>query len=171
MVDDEMIDDEWKTVKYKNLPIITSDIPPNPISRLYLMDMNHIEIAYCDCINYDRNGNPRCSVHKGKLQEFYAKEEILYVKHKYDFEDRPVFGKNHIHDKSSTTKKPLCSINILEDNSWKTRVDYITCKNCLKIEFVNRNKEIERFAKTNQFTIGELDTKAFYAKGKIKELK
>lgn len=121
------------------------------INRLYLMDVDSIELKVCDCIYYDLNGNPNCSVHKGKLQEFYGGRQILTTGTKY--------GVNHISDKG----KPFCN-QTSHRHPWNVKTGKITCSPCLKKELRTRMDTIERERKDSkpfyfevaEFNVGDL---------------
>ena len=154
-----------------DLPIFeTIDEPPkDSISRLYLIDLENIEIPYCDCINYDKNGNPRCSLHKGRLQEFYRKSNVLYRLYTH-----PKDIKYHLEKEG----RPYCNTRTIEEQIWLKTQEYVTCKNCLKSEFVTREREIVESQKNFKWNkkklhvkMEELEMKPLKSKGKIKDLK
>lgn len=154
-----------------NLPIfVTTDVKPDPISKLYLMDLDSIEFSLCDCILYDRNGNPNCSIHKGKLQEFYTKPEVLYrslvqvgLKVKYH---------------NIKNNRPFCNARTVGDQVWLKTEEYITCGNCLRSELVAKKREIAEAQKEFKwdedkggfYTFAELQVD-LHKVGKIKDLK
>ena len=134
------------------------------------MDMDHLEIPYCDCINYDRNGNPRCSIHKGKLQEFYAKSDALHRSYR--------MPKEIVVCHSIKDGRPYCNSRTVENQIWIEVQEYITCKNCLRSELVTRNREIAEAQKNFElerdgvyYKMAEFNVKPFITKDKIKDLK
>lgn len=158
---------------YNDIPIFaTTDINlKDDYSRLYLMDLDKIEFPICDCIRYDRNGNPNCSLHKGKLQEFYALSDVIFFA--YDDSRPQTISKYHIDNdgESFCNRKPIIGKKIVKTKG------YITCKNCLRYEKVAREREMEEAIKEGKwekdgtfYEIKELDVPPFKA-GKVKDLK
>ena len=151
--------------------IITTDIPPKDreISRLYLMDMEHIEFSYCDCISYDRNGNPNCGIHKGRLQEFYDKSKVLYRSLRQP--------KQQVSYHLQKNGRPYCNTRKVEEQVWLETEEYITCKNCLRSEKLSRDREMIEAQKNFKweknksfyYTFGELELGSKEV-GKVKDL-
>ncbi len=126
-----------------DIPIFaTSDVPPDKeISKLFVIDWDNLEIPICDCIYYDRNGNPNCKLHKGKLQEFYEPVDVLSVVY------RQVNKKETLH--IDVGGIPDCNIRMVIGQEWKKSKGYVNCKNCLRTEWVRKKKEIEKEQKWN----------------------
>lgn len=143
--------------------IVTTDVPPKDkeTSRLYLMDMDHIEFSYCDCILYDRNGNPNCRIHQGRLQEFYDKSEVVY---------RSLRGVNtDVIYHLSKNNRPYCNTKTVEGQTWLKTEEYITCKNCLNCERKDRGRIIEAHKLLDEKSYF-YKAEEFKAKGEIKDL-
>lgn len=152
--------DEHEDCK-ETIPIFetTGVKPDSEVSKLYIMDIKNIEIPHCDCIDYDMNGNPRCSMHKGKLQEFYSQHDIITGE---------TTEKNHILKE----KTPYCYKHLNLRNKI-IKKGYITCKNCIIQEFKARQrKEIELDGKEGFFyTTEELKCVKFPVSDKLRDLK
>ncbi len=144
----------------------TTDIPSKDreISRLYLMDMDHIEFSYCDCISYDRNGNPNCGIHKGRLQEFYDKPKVLYRSLRQP--------KQQVSYHLQKNGRPYCNTRKVEEQVWLETEEYITCKNCLRSEKLARDREMIEAQKNFKWETDKHFIKAdeFKVEGKVKEL-
>ncbi len=144
----------------------TTNIPPkDDISRLYLMDMDHIEFSYCDCIAYDRNGNPNCRIHQGRLQEFYAKPKVLSVSTR-----QSSLAKYHLIKDG----KPYCNFKKIDDQKFIITKEHITCKNCLNCEKKDREREMEAYKLIGDkdgfyYTFGELELGSKEV-GKVKDV-
>ena len=150
--------------KLYDMPIFVSkELPPDDnTSRLYLLDLDKIEIPICDCINHDRNGNPNCSLHKGKLQEFYDPDDVLYLPNRK--------GTNHV----DVGGKALCNPKQTANAEWFSRKAYINCKACLRSELVQRNKLIEAHRLVNpkgQFYYKMFEAEGLLSSGKIEGLR
>ncbi len=147
----------------ETIPIfVTTDIKPDPTSRLYLIDLEHMKIPYCDCINHDMNGNPKCSIHKGKLQTFYPQHDIITS-------DTNRMNVNHILELKD--KLPYCNPH-LGMKHYVIKKGYITCRTCIKREH-NDRKETMRKLKGKEglyYHMKELDNIKFLP-GRIKDLK
>ncbi len=150
----------------RRFPVIT-DISPKDreISRLYLMDIDYIEYAYCDCIRYDRNGNLNCGLHQGRLQEFYAKPKVF---------SRSLIGpKTKITYHLSKDGIPYCNARTIDEQKWLETEEYITCKNCLRSELTSRKREIKEAQKNFKWKEDKHFFKMdrFKAVGQVKDLK
>ena len=156
----------------RRIPIIaTTDVPRDSLSRLYLMDMDHIEFSYCDCILYDRNGNPNCSLHQGRLQEFYDKDEVVERKYR-------TARQKGIYHRIGKDDKPYCKPRTSKEQEWIKTKEYITCKMCLTMERKDREREVEAYQTLDKlnddkkgfyYTFGELEL-GNKEVGKVKDL-
>jgi len=135
--------------------------PDSEIAKLYIMDLENIEIPYCDCINFDMNGNPNCSLHKGKLQEFYPQHDIITS-------DMVKINKNHILELKE--KLPYCNPH-LGMKHYVIQKGYVTCRICIKREFNERKEKLRKLIKEDMYlTMGELKAVKF-PPGRIRDLK
>ena len=131
-----------------------------------------MKVPYCDCINYDMNGNPNCSIHKGKLQEFYPMRKILY--YKTTTKTQIIESKiNHIDD----VDYPYCDRRVTQQTEFLFREGYITCKPCIRKEFKERQREMIKMIRRGKrkkggFYYNMKELKAIkFPPGGIKDLK
>jgi hypothetical protein len=153
-----------KKVEIGNMPIfVTNDVKSkNDHSSLYLLDMDNIEIPICDCILYDRNGNPKCSLHKGRLQEFYDPSEVIslkMLKHKKTY--------HLIKD-----NLPYCNFKKVDGQEFIITTNYVNCKNCLKRErsVIDRRIEAHKLISETSDNKYFFKTEGFDTVGKIKDV-
>lgn len=143
----------------KKYPVIkTTDIVEDSLSRIFLIDMDDLVIPNCDCIDYDLNGNPKCSVHEGRLQEFYAKRNVLTTKHK-------IF---HLQRSEGI---PYCNAPLRKRKDWRIVKGYVTCKKCLPFELKRRKEEITKLLiDGTHYAMEELKCGEFEPKKQIRDL-